>query len=159
MIEVVFERFHDQDYVEKGYDLYVMKNGPGDPLYVGISTRSIWERWFGWNGHMVWDGNIIYGTSSVGRKIEDHLPDSLKWKIQLWTLKDCIKFCKRELKRTNRHPDIRFMEPFMIQKLSPILNGSHNLRPGIDTTPKSQKEIEREKCLDQIYKEVFEKSK
>ena len=114
MIEISFKRFHDQDYVEKGYDLYVMKNGLGDPLYVGISTQSIWERWFGWNGHMVWDGNIIYGTSAVGQKIEDHLPDLLKWKIQLWTLKDCIKFCKHELTATKHQPDIKFIEPFMI---------------------------------------------
>jgi hypothetical protein len=47
MIEIDFEKFHNHDYREKGYDLYVMKNGLGDPLYVGISTRSIWELWFG----------------------------------------------------------------------------------------------------------------
>ena len=159
MIEINFEKFHNQNYVEKGYDLYVMKNGLGDPLYVGISTRSIWERWFGWNGHIVWDGNIIYGASAVGQKIEDHLPESLKWKIQLWTLKDCIKFCKHELTVTKHQPDIRFVEPFMIQKLSPILNGTYNLRPGKDTTPKSKKEIEREKYLDKVYDEIFNKKK
>jgi hypothetical protein len=47
----------------------------------------------------------------------------------------------------------------MIQKLSPILNGTYNLRPGKDTTPKSKKEIEREKDLDRIYDEIFNKKK
>jgi hypothetical protein len=159
MIEIAFEKFHDHVFVERGYDLYVMKNGLGDPLYVGISTRSIWERWFGWNGHMVWDGNTIYGISAVGQKIEDHLPDSLKWKIQLWTLKDCIKFCKQELTERKHLPDIKFIEPLMIQKLSPILNGSYNLKPGKDTTQKSKKEIEREEYLDQMYRALFDKKR
>lgn len=159
MIEIDFEQFHDHDYRDRGYELYVMKNTLGDPLYVGISKRGIWERWFGWNGHMLWDGKIIYGTSAVGEKIEDHLPDSLRWKIQLWTLKDCIKFCRHELAGRNYRPDIQFLEPFMIQKLSPILNGTYNLSPGKDTTPKSKREIEREKELDRIYDEIFNKKK
>ena len=108
---------------------------------------------------MIWDGNIIYGTSAVGQKIEDHLPDSLKWKIQLWTLKDCIRFCKHELTATERELDIRFIEPFMVQKLCPILNGTYNLRPGKDTTPPSKKEAEREKYLDKVYDEIFNKKK
>jgi hypothetical protein len=156
MIELDFEKFHNHDYVEKGYDLYVMKNGPGDPLYVGISTRSIWERWFGSNGHMVWDGSIIYGTSAVGQKIEDHLPDSLTWNIQLWTLQDCIDFCK-DILPSNQIPSVDFVEPYMIQKLSPSLNGSYNLRPRKDNTPKSQKEIDRENFLDAMYKRIFNK--
>lgn len=33
-----FERFHKQDFTEEGYDLYVMKNGFGNILYVGITN-------------------------------------------------------------------------------------------------------------------------
>jgi len=47
----------------------------------------------------------------------------------------------------------------MIQKLSPILNGSYNTHPGKDTTPKSKQEIEREKILDDVYRKIFEKKK
>jgi hypothetical protein len=50
MIEMDFASFHNQDYIEKGYELYAMKNRSGEILYVGISNQSIWERWFGWNG-------------------------------------------------------------------------------------------------------------
>jgi len=156
MIEIDFESFHNQNYVEEGYDLYVMKNGLGDVLYIGISNQNIWERWFGWNGHILWVDHVIEGNSAVGRKIVDHLPDSLKWKIQLWTLDDCVNLCRDELP-TTRIPNIGFIEPFMIQKLSPILNGSYNLRPGKDTTPRSNKEIEREKFLNEMYKKIFDK--
>jgi hypothetical protein len=45
----------------------------------------------------------------------------------------------------------------MIRKLSPALNGTHNLNPGKDSTPKSKREIDRQKALDQLYKEVFNK--
>ncbi len=156
MIELDFERFHNQDYIEEGYDLYVMKNGLGDVLYVGISKQSIWIRWFGWNGHVLWADRVIEGNSPVGKKIVDHLPDSLKWKIQLWTLEDCINFC-RDILPTIRISNIDFIEPYMIQKLSPILNGSYNRRPGKDTTPKSKREIERERSIDELYKKIFDK--
>ena len=155
MIEIDFESFHNKDYLEEGYDLYVVKNGLGDVLYVGISNQSIWERWFGWNGHMLWVDQVIEGNSAVGQKIVDHLPHSLKWKIQLWTLEDCAVFC-RDILPSTRIPSIDFTEPYMIRKLSPILNRSYNLNPGRDTTPKSKREIEREKFLDEMYKKIFD---
>ncbi len=157
MLEINFERFHNQNFKEKGYRLYVMKNGLGDVLYVGISNWSVWERWFGWNGHIVWEGKSIYGNSPVGEKIALHLPDSLKWKIQLWTNEDCVRFCKDVLPPNEAFHTAKYLEPFIIQKLSPILNEIHNLHPGKDTTPKSEWELMREMELDEVYKRVFEK--
>ncbi len=155
MIEIDFKSFHEQEYADDDYELYVMKNGVGSVLYVGISRRSIWERWFGFGGHLLWADQIIQGNSVVGQKIVDHLPDSLQWKIQLWTLDDCVRYCKDEYP-IPATPNIGFVEPFMINKLSPILNGSYNLLPGKDTTPKSKKELQREKLLDEIYRKIFE---
>lgn len=128
MIEIDFQDFHDQNYEETGYELYVMKNGLGDVLYVGISKWSIWERWFGWSGHMVWLDNLV----------------------------NCVNLCKDEF-HNSPSPDISFIEPIMINKLSPILNVSCNIQPGKETTPKSKKEIEREKLLDEAYRKIFEK--
>jgi len=156
MIELEFQQFHDQDYRENGYELYVVRNGLGDVLYVGISTNNIWERWFGWGGHMMWDGNVIYGESPIGVKIENHLPDSLNWKIQLWTLEDCIKFCRKELPSYKFEKTIHAVEPIMIRILSPAINNTYNLNPGKDTTPKSQKEKELEQKADRLYKEIFD---
>ena len=151
-----FERFHNQDFIDRNYELYVLKNGSGNVLYLGITQRSIWERWFGWSGHMVWDRKVIYGNSPVGQKIEHHLPDSLKWKIQLWTLKDSIRFCREQLAKGMLIRTIGDIEPIMIQKLSPILNGTYNLKPGKDTTPKSEKEKKLEQTADEVYKKVFD---
>jgi hypothetical protein len=155
MIEITFEDFHEHNFDEEGFVLYVLKNGLDDALYVGISRKNIWSRWFAFGGHMIWDGKYIIGQSAVGQKIVDQLPDSLKWKIQLWMFKDCIEFCKDILPPLRQYT-IEFVEPFMIQKLSPILNGSYNLHPGKDTTPKSKKEIESEKFLDKMYKRIFD---
>jgi len=157
MIELTFRQFHDGQYRERGYELYIMKNGLGDILYIGISTNGIWNRWFAWGGHMMWDGKIIYGDSRIGVKIENHLPDSLNWKIQLWTLKDCIKFCRKELRVDASEATIHDLEPIMIQKLCPALNSTYNLNPGKDTTPKSWKEIELERKVDAAYDEIFNK--
>ena len=155
MIELTFEEFHEGNFHEEGFALYVLKNGLDDTLYVGISRRNIWSRWFAFGGHMIWDGKHLIGQSTVGQKIVDHLPDSLNWKIQLWMLQDCIEFCKDILPPLQQYP-IEFVEPFMIQKLAPILNGSYNLHPGKDTTQKSKKEIERDKFLDELYKKIFD---
>lgn len=155
MIELSFEQFYRQQYRDCGYQLYVMKNGLDEPLYVGITSRTVWERWFDFGGHVFYDGVRLWGHSLVGQKIEDHFPDSLKWKIQLWTLKDCLRFCKSILPTSLREPTVEFIEPFMIQKIRPTLNLAYNLNPGRDSMPNSQKELEREKKLDDIYREIF----
>ena len=157
MIELTFEQFHEKQYQEEGFRLYVVKNRHNDVLYIGISTTNIWERWFSWGGHIVWDGKVIYGESPIGTKIEDHLPDSLRWKIQLWTLDDCIQFCRAELPKDISALTIHQIEPIMIQKLSPAFNVTHNLQPGKDTSPKSKKEMDREQYLDEMYKKIFDK--
>lgn len=47
MIEISFWDFHERKYDEKDYCLYVMKNGFGGILYIGITEVDIWSRWFG----------------------------------------------------------------------------------------------------------------
>jgi hypothetical protein len=157
VIELEFIQFHKQKYRDKHYELYVLKNGLGDILYIGISTKDVWERWFGWGGHMMWDGKVIYGESPIGVKIENNLPDSLAWKIQLWNLKDCITFCRNELPKDSHNITIHDVEPIMIQKLSSALNRIYNLHPGKDMTPRSRKEMELEQRADAAYDEIFNK--
>ncbi len=108
---------------------------------------------------MVWDEEqkVIYGNSPIGVKIEYHLPDSLRWKIQLWTFKDCLKFCRKELSDDTSGMTLQRIEPIMIRKLSPALNIMCNLNPGKDTTPKSRREKELEQRLDAAYDEIFNK--
>lgn len=157
MIELSFLEFHQQRYAEQQFCLYVVKNGSSDILYIGISTNDVWERWFGFGGHLTWDGDIIYGESPIGVKIENHLPDSLGWKIQLWSLKDCLEFCGEELRNDLPEATIQELESRMIRKLSPALNTMFNLSAGEDTSPKSKKEIERERLLDRSYREIFDR--
>ncbi len=159
MIELTFKDFYESRYEETGYyDLYIMENGHGEVLYIGISILKIWDRWFGWNGHIYLDNLILIGKSSVGEKIVNNLPDSWQWKIQLWTLEDCVKFCKDEISPTRANYDIKYIEPFMIMKLRPALNIIYNQNPGKDSTPKSKKEREIEALLDKAYYDVFEKN-
>jgi hypothetical protein len=158
MIEITFREFYELDYQEDGYhELYVMKNGLDEVLYIGITSQRIWDRWFGLNGHIFDGENFLNGRSSVGQKIVDHLPAAWEWKIQLWTLEDCVAFCAGEISPTRRGYDIKYLEPFMIQKLRPALNVSFNLNPSRDCTPMSEREKKREAELDKIYKQIFEK--
>lgn len=41
MIEIDFQDFLDQNYEETGYELYVMKNGLGDVLYIEIEREKL----------------------------------------------------------------------------------------------------------------------
>ena len=157
MIELTFQEFHEQHYQEQQFCLYVVKNARMAILYVGISTNDVWERWFGWGGHMTWDGDVIYGESPIGVKIQNHLPDSLNWKFQLWTLNECIEFCGKELRSDISEVTIHEIEPIMIRKLSPALNLAYNYAPGKDTTTKSQKEKELKQKTDKAYDEIFNK--
>lgn len=84
-------------------------------------------------------------------------PDSLKWKIQLWNLNDCLDFCKEELPLDTSSLTLHEIEQVMIGKLSPPINGTHNLNPGKDSAPKSKREVERQKSLDHLYKKIFNK--
>jgi hypothetical protein len=164
MIELSFFDFHenyhnirDEKFPNDIFQLYVVKNGWGDVLYVGISTIDVWGRWFGWGGHMCWDGNVIYGDSPIGVKIENNLPNSLQWMIQLWSLDDCLEYCKSSLPNNGVEMKIEDIEPLMIQKLRPALNVIYNTDPGKDTTPKSKKEIELEDRARKAYIEIFNK--
>ena len=79
MIEIDFKTLCDQGYASDEYhQLYVVFNGKGDVLYIGITRRNVWERWFGFGGHMIYDKGRFLGLSAIGTKIEDYLPDSLK---------------------------------------------------------------------------------
>jgi hypothetical protein len=166
MIELSFIDFYEQNYNydDEDFCLYVMKNGLGDVLYVGISTADVWSRWFGGAGHIPWSGTMLYGNSSIGEKIVNHLPDSWIWKIQLWSLKDCLTFCGMELPDPNfkmtagqYNETVRNAEMRMIRKLSPALNRHLNLYPGKDTTPKNEKELKWERHVAAAYNEIFNK--
>lgn len=76
MIELRFEDFYEQNFEGEDFCLYIMKNGLGDVLYVGISTVDVWWRWFSGTGHIPWSGTMLYGNSTIGEKIVNHLPDS-----------------------------------------------------------------------------------
>jgi integrase/recombinase XerC len=143
MIELTFLEFHEQKYRDQRFCLYVVKNRNEAILYIGISTNDVWERWFAWGGHITWDREIIYGESPIGIKIEDHLPASLHWKIQLWTLRDCLEFCGKELPDDTSGISIHDVEPIMIQKLSPVMNVIYSLQLGKDSLLKGKEEFEQ----------------
>jgi hypothetical protein len=158
MIEITFREFFEYEYPhDEFYELYIMKNGLDEILYIGISSENIWNRWFGMRGHILVGTNYLVGETPVGGKVVDHLPDSWAWKIQLWTFEDCKEYCADQLNPNGRYT-IKWLEPLMIQKLRPSLNLTYNLNPGIDHTPLSEKEKKRQEALDRAYREIFEKN-
>jgi hypothetical protein len=157
MIEIIFREFFEYRYRDDEYfELYAMKNGLDEILYVGISSQNEWNRWFGWSGHITAGDKFLVGESEIGRMVVYHLPNSWDWKIQLWKLDDCVEFCADALNPAGRY-NIKLLEPLMIQKLRLSLNVAYNLNPELDHTPKSDKEKQREIELDKAYRNIFEK--
>lgn len=156
MIEISFSDFAKQNFDDAGFNLYIVKNGTGDPLYIGISTIAIWDRWFtGINPHIS-RYNPHFAPSSIGQKILDHLPESRQWKIQLFTFDDCLEYCKTNLgMKFKGTPSLGWLEKFIIQDLRPVLNSANNPFPREDTTPVSEAEIKRQKEIIKNSKEVF----
>ena len=125
MISLTFEQFQNGDYEDNAnHELYIVKDNKS-VLYVGISSRGIWNRWFGkLDPHIGrnYEGKAYHGTN-LGRAILNNLPRSLAWTIELWTIDDCTDFLGYELdEHAKAFVKIRFFESMMIRELKPSLN-------------------------------------
>lgn len=131
MLKLSFAKFMNlEDFPDHaGYELYIVK-GARKTLYIGISQRNIWNRWF-YSGkcHMfqIYDGSWN-GNTSIGVEVAKNMPKSLKWKIELWTLEDCQVFLIKDTRELGWLPgrfDITDIEPLMIRKLNPTFNSTY----------------------------------
>jgi hypothetical protein len=119
----------DTDDPNDSFEMYIVRRD-NKVLYVGISQRCVWNRWFGDFGRMPRNANgNRFATDDISREIVDNLPNSLSWEIELLSVNDCRiyfvgnpeiqKFCKDRL-------DIKDYEAYMIRELKPSLNGTYN---------------------------------
>ena len=107
-------------------ELYVVRDSSGQALYVGISNRGIWLRWFGSRGRMrQLPSGRWFGIDSTAWTIIDNMPQSWAWTIELWTVKDCAEALGAKLGDDDTRGSQRF-EPGIIQLLQPRLNGTYN---------------------------------
>lgn len=123
MITLTFEEFRRGDYDdrEEFHELYVLRRGD-EVLYVGISARGAWMRWFGWNGHITRNGwGEDLHTSSAGRAVIEHAPESNKWLVELWTIEDCARLFIGDEFEPFQMP-LRRAENLMIERRRPVLN-------------------------------------
>lgn len=132
MLSILFSEFVAGDFDDdaENHQLYVVKAG-NEVLYIGITNDLIWNRWFSQgSSHMQIANGLLKGYSTVGRAIEDNLPESLGWTIAMYTLEDCIRILENDIKQGPwKNVDIRLVENLMIQKMSPSLNVIGNWRP------------------------------
>jgi len=129
------------DYTDNELEIYVVRND-SEILYVGMASYGIYRRWFIDPGHHLYinDSNIpIRGNSKIGNKIIDNLPQSMKWTIDLWSIKDLLLFFNKDYRIENNKIRIncfytgqdftcslKYMEGYVIVYLNPILNITGN---------------------------------
>lgn len=126
MISLSFKQFMSGEYTTRGYhELYVLRNKE-DILYIGISQNISW-RWFGGlSSHLMQNiyGEWIY-NSTAGEVVVRNMPESLDWTIELWTLRDCVRFLGGKIRKWKlTYRGINIIEPYMIMRLKPLLNVS-----------------------------------
>lgn len=140
-----FSKSEDDFVYDTKYDdknLYIVRNNESI-LYIGISETCIWSRWFSQRGsHMFFGYDFsLHGTSRIGKEIEDNIPNSLLWNIDLWSGKDALDFL--EIKNSwddekgkykifdpfiqvERLCDVRYVETLMIRYIHPKYNSMGN---------------------------------
>jgi hypothetical protein len=124
MITVTLSNLLYSDLDENESNLYIVRDGEVI-FYVGQSGRGIRFRLF-----------QHHRETSLGNLIQDNLPDSMGWQIDLLTVQDCLSQIKKHfpyisesfiLKEDNAFIDRA--EEAMIRELRPCLNGTWNLNP------------------------------
>ena len=112
------------NYKDSGHRLYILSDDTEVVLYVGISRRSIYNRWFG-NGysHMVKNaGGFWSGWSEVGQVVVDLMPKSLAFRMMLLTEEDCMLQLLGMGEDLGPRFDLADLEEALIYHLSPVLN-------------------------------------
>jgi hypothetical protein len=132
MLTMSFKDFFETEWSEGEHELYILKRN-AEPIYVGITVRGIWNRWFDSRGHMPRNGwGEFFNGSQVGRAVIENFPESWGWEMELWTLDDCIRFLGEEV--DGLRLEIRHTEKLMIDKLKPSLNFRDALHYHKDTS-------------------------
>ena len=107
---------------ERREDLYVVRDDRGQVLYVGISERGIWSRWFGQRGRMRrLSGGRWFGFDSVAQAVIDNMPQSWDWTIELWTPQECAEALGIEPRGAYERYELMGLEARMTDLLQPQL--------------------------------------
>jgi hypothetical protein len=102
--------------------LYMLRDGD-ELVYIGITGRGIWARWFD-----PFFGHMGVRQSEVGGLVKRMRPQSDDWTIELWTREDCRLAVGDAIKFSQRASLINDYEFWLIESLRPHLNSTGNRR-------------------------------
>ena len=130
MLTYTLAEFLENDADEGDATIYVVRDG-NSVLYVGKATRGVQNRWLAFpSSHIAhMDENTWIGNSNIGRTIQENLPLSRNWEIDLYTAIECKDVIFNHLQNYNDRLT-SLAEIAMIQTLKPYLNsvGAHYQR-------------------------------
>ncbi len=129
------------------YHIYVFRDGEF-PLYVGKAEDNIIDRL---EAHL---GLTYRSMGTVRKLVDDNLPDSLTWSIDLYSIEECIVFVQRHF-TSAQSADVNLAERSMILEFSPPLNRQFNPEARLLPSKYSQR---REKRIRTAIKEIGNKN-
>lgn len=125
------------------YSIYRFRDGDF-VLYVGKTNREILERLYEHIG--------IEGQTQMTTLIEDNLPESLNWEIDLFTVQECIPLIKKHLKlELIQEWNYDLAEKAMICESRPAVNSILRVEHLTLPAKYTQKRLERTKRAWALY--------
>lgn len=119
------------------YSIYRFRDGEF-VLYVGKTARNILERLYEHIG--------IDGQTGITKIVEDNLPESLNWEIDLFTVRECIPLIKKYFKvKRIKDWDTDSAEKAMIQACRPALNSTLSYNSAQLPLKYTKKSLERQR--------------
>ncbi len=134
------------------YSIYCFRDGDFI-LYVGKTKRHIVER--------LWEHVGFAGQTQMTSLIEDNLPESLGWEIDLFTVLECIPLINKHLKvkRIINECDFDLAEEAMIRESHPAVNRSLNFDGAEMPEKYIRKRLERMRKAFWLYPPSYPKAK
>lgn len=133
------------------YSIYRFRDGDFI-LYVGKTLRNIAERLYEHIG--------LDGQTQLTKLIEDNLPESLDWQIDLFTVHDCIPLIREHPRpKIINEADIDLAERAMILHSRPAINSMVNSHPAELPEKYVRRRLERIRNTFDSYPPPYPKSK
>jgi hypothetical protein len=132
------------------YSIYRFRDGDFI-LYVGKTERNIAER--------LWEHIGLGGQTQLTPLIEDNIPESLDWQVDLYTVTDCFPFIKEYLAaKVMEEWDVALAEKALIMHSSPAINSTLNYHPTELPERYTRKRLERARSAFSSYLPSYSKT-
>lgn len=119
---------HDEALDDLDHNLYIMRGADNAALYVGQSSSNVVERICDHLGMGYGYGLSAWDADAVGIFVQDHLPESETWDVELRTFEECVPLMRKHMPhcRVIEKCTLRDAERALMAEFRPRFNVAQN---------------------------------